>query len=697
MVNITNGQGPERVDIDEILHVFMGEIKDNPEIKHADELNPEFLNERRDSAQKAGRVAIDCFNLLVSAFNKKNRYIVSPIAVPKVRAINETADDLLFKAVSSDKTALTRLLIKKGANVNAKNNCRHTPLHIAAQRNNVKMADLLIEKGANINARDLFMSGGEDVRTPLHIAAERNHVEMADLLIERGASANAFSMHNIRPLDIAAERNHVEVADLLIERGADVNADNCYGTKTALLRAIEKNHFEMVTLLTRKGADINAQCMSRVPPLSRAIDAKMTALLIKLGADVNAKYMRELNPLHIAIDRDDIEMANVLIEGGANINARDEKRYTPLLRATYMNRFRMVTLLIRKGADLNAQGPNKQSALIYANTKEMVNFLIEKGANVNAEDPYGNTPLHSIGCVYTGIPLIENGANVHAENKRGATPLHNATNDRMAALLIEKGANVNAKDNFGNIPLNTVPYNIFRTKVHRLLQNFHIFNTTYPVFSNKISMFEANGMKFLENAYNQVHDVLTRDVAREVMSHITDVEAGCRNNAERIKYVTDPRSRSVKLYLDRCSKITKEDFDKIIEHHNLKSLHFRAPFEIEEFKLPADLEELELRITERDLGDIKTMSFEDIQLFKPKLAQELIKQKKIKNIVLEVVSDEIIDALLENPIEKICFNCDLTRRQLETIQQWHSVKVFIVNSRMIKNIDVEDGDAEHKE
>ena len=49
---------------------------------------------------------------------------------------------------------LAALLIKNGADVNAKNNDGVTPLMYATFRNNYEVIKLLIKKGADVNARD---------------------------------------------------------------------------------------------------------------------------------------------------------------------------------------------------------------------------------------------------------------------------------------------------------------------------------------------------------------------------------------------------------------------------------------------------------------------------------------------------------------------------------------------------------------
>ncbi|WP_339045351.1 ankyrin repeat domain-containing protein [Candidatus Mesenet endosymbiont of Agriotes lineatus] len=71
-----------------------------------------------------------------------------------------------------------KLLISKGADVNAKDKNGHTPLYVAIYKNNVDIAKLLISNGADINAKD--NSGN----TLLQVASEEGNEEMVTLLEE---------------------------------------------------------------------------------------------------------------------------------------------------------------------------------------------------------------------------------------------------------------------------------------------------------------------------------------------------------------------------------------------------------------------------------------------------------------------------------------------------------------------------------
>lgn len=90
-----------------------------------------------------------------------------------------------------------------------------TPFHNTAHSNNTQAVKLLLERGAKIEARD------EDKFTPLHFAAQNNSTEAAQLLLEHGADFNASDVKNLTPLALARSICNEAVIRLLMEHTAN--------------------------------------------------------------------------------------------------------------------------------------------------------------------------------------------------------------------------------------------------------------------------------------------------------------------------------------------------------------------------------------------------------------------------------------------------------------------------------------------
>merc|ERR1719354_951100 len=78
-----------------------------------------------------------------------------------------------------------KLLLDKGANINAKTDCGVTPLHLACYHGgNKSVITLLLNRGACLDPRD------HDGYTPLHYAGIKS--DIVDLLIKRGAKKDVI-------------------------------------------------------------------------------------------------------------------------------------------------------------------------------------------------------------------------------------------------------------------------------------------------------------------------------------------------------------------------------------------------------------------------------------------------------------------------------------------------------------------------
>ena len=96
----------------------------------------------------------------------------------KTRA-GETA---LMSAAAFGNTEKVKMLIEKGADVNAQYEDGWTPLMVAAMEGHTKTAEVLIEKGANVNAQSKYGRW-----TTLMLAADTRHTKIVSLLKQAGA------------------------------------------------------------------------------------------------------------------------------------------------------------------------------------------------------------------------------------------------------------------------------------------------------------------------------------------------------------------------------------------------------------------------------------------------------------------------------------------------------------------------------
>jgi ankyrin repeat protein len=188
----------------------------------------------------------------------------------------------LLLATPHGNTDIASLLIKKGADVNAKNEFFNTPLHMATARNLTEMASLLIAKGARVNALNV------DRNTPLHQALRfSGKFETVQLLLGTKANVNAKNRRGMTPLHYLAIRNsaymdyeadpsqeyyqdpdglnpwqrpdtdrldeteRIRIAKLLLKNGADLKIQNARGETALELSRVFSQSDELVKLLEK--------------------------------------------------------------------------------------------------------------------------------------------------------------------------------------------------------------------------------------------------------------------------------------------------------------------------------------------------------------------------------------------------------------------------------------------------------------
>jgi len=106
---------------------------------------------------------------------------------------------------------VARYLVLKGADVNqpADNGFRVAPIHSSVAGNFTAITKLLIDSGANVN---VVQQAGI---TPLHSAAQNGNLDILIMLLEAGASVDVRMEGGKLPADLARDKGFLEIADIL--------------------------------------------------------------------------------------------------------------------------------------------------------------------------------------------------------------------------------------------------------------------------------------------------------------------------------------------------------------------------------------------------------------------------------------------------------------------------------------------------
>jgi ankyrin repeat protein len=144
-----------------------------------------------------------------------------------------------------------RYLVELGADVNLKEKStqQESALMKASERGNTEIVKILIGKGAAVDATDI------DKMTALYKAAQSGYADTVKILLESGAKTGTkTAIYQDTALIAAASAGHAEVVKLLLDRGANVNETD-KEKETALMKAAWGGHVAVAEALLKAGAD----------------------------------------------------------------------------------------------------------------------------------------------------------------------------------------------------------------------------------------------------------------------------------------------------------------------------------------------------------------------------------------------------------------------------------------------------------
>jgi ankyrin repeat protein len=351
----------------------------------------------------------------------------------------------------------------------------------------------LIDKGESERAREFFL-GEMDIhavdsrgRTPLHAAAEAQDVQLADFFISLGADVYALDNQKRTPLNISTENRNAAITRILSQAGSDIHYAGPDGMSPALTGILEGGDF-LEALLTPNSigaADPDGRTILHLAAMEGKTGAVKSIVSAYGENSLPLKDNQGKTALDLALERTDsaahAETAEQLILAGAysenpifpyfasavrssNYNLRGSDGISPLHFAAREGYSGIVSLLLAKEADINiksASGTTPLHEAARSGNISIMETLLAEGAEVNAQDAKGNSVLH------TAIPpevnqealylLLFYGANPNLKDEHGDSALHIAItlnrDPEIISTLLEAGADVSIRNIDGKTPL----------------------------------------------------------------------------------------------------------------------------------------------------------------------------------------------------------------------------------------------------
>jgi ankyrin repeat protein len=210
-----------------------------------------------------------------------------PMALLMVVGAAAANEDLrLVNAAKDQDPQQVRTLLSGRPDVNVRAEDGSTALLWAAHWNDLETSTLLVRAGADANAaNDLRM-------TPLSQACTNGSARLVDVLLEAGANPNTPIGTGETPLMTCARAGSVDAVRLLLVHGANVNAREPNQNQTALMWAAAEQHATVAQVLIEANADLQAHTKSGFTALhfaARVGDMESTRILLGAGLDVNIK------------------------------------------------------------------------------------------------------------------------------------------------------------------------------------------------------------------------------------------------------------------------------------------------------------------------------------------------------------------------------------------------------------------------
>lgn len=299
-------------------------------------------------------------------------------------------------AARSGSRKTVRRLIKRGCNVNARDNRGWNALHEAAAAGSKACAlEILTSvRGVSLGrCRSYVNCLTHEGESSLYLAAQRGHLAVVRLLLKAGANINELTNDLSCPLYAAVDGGHKDMVELLVSKGAEVNRTHTSSCWTCLHQAVYKGHSEITRILVNVG-NLEALDDHKISPLFLAAQygqRECLEILVNAGADVNVQAADMATPLLISSQEGHQACVNFLLDHGADPNkaCSTEWPQLPIHAAAEFGHISVLRRLIAVTDRVCGHGDGMVSPLFLAvqsDQTESIQALLSEGYSPDGQD-----------------------------------------------------------------------------------------------------------------------------------------------------------------------------------------------------------------------------------------------------------------------------------------------------------------------
>lgn len=273
--------------------------------------------------------------------------------------------------------------------------------------NHTAIASFVIRKGANVNVKD------EYGYSALTLAALRNNKSIVNLLLDSGCCIDTTTKTNRTALMYAADCGLADIVNLLIFKKANLELKDKYGNTAADFALMAADKETILSFFPDEKIALSLTLNKKVDFLSnkhsKDLDTKMILVLLNTMSQfllnngqqetfnsfsaptiIFNNSLRGGTTLTEAAKKGHENLVRTLLNQGINCNAHNFAGELPLIAASGKGHFKIVKTLFKgvsgNRADLNLANLKKETALMVATEKEhfkVVKYLTDQGANDN--------------------------------------------------------------------------------------------------------------------------------------------------------------------------------------------------------------------------------------------------------------------------------------------------------------------------